>query len=200
MRSLPGAAVVALSLIVGLAGATSATAQSESTRHNRVFGYQDTETGDFHALPQIEPDVTGATPPTTGKYQITFNVKLQSSFPSGTEIACEVLVDEVTSITTTTPPYVATTIYTEIATSTVGASGSAVTCHVSLPYSWVIPAASKGAKTTVSGTYSVSAINASSTTTLANALRARSSSSQLPIPQTLPANGSTTSATVNATL
>jgi len=202
MRSFPAAAIAAVTLSFAFAGSAAAIAQSAPTQHKKIIGYQDAETGDFHPLAPVDPDVIAAVTPVTGKYQITFDVTLKSSFPSGTQILCEVIVDEVTTLSSPTPPYGTFSSFTEIATGTVAASGSSVVCTASIPYSWIIPPAPSGGKATtvVNGSYSVSAINLSNTTSLSNALRARSSSSQLGIPSKLPTTGSTTSLTVKATL
>ena len=71
-----------------------------------------------------------------------------------------------------------------------------------MPYSWVIPAASKTSKvtSTVSGSYTVSAYNPSTTITVSTIEGLRSVSSALAIPGTVPKDGALTSVTVNATL
>lgn len=205
MRRISAAAITAFTLTLAFTVSSSATAQSESTQHRKIFGYQDVETGDFHPLPRVDPEVTGAASPTTGSYQVTFNITLKSSFPSGTRIGCEIVVDETSLVTVTTPvPSTSLSSYTETAESTVaaGAAGSKVTCVADLPYSWIIPASAGGTtvRTTVGGSYSVSAIYASGTGTTTATVKERSSSSQLAISTKVPATGSTTSLTVNATL
>ena len=202
MRNSTLAVLAALTLGVPLAASATALAQSQSTQHKKVLGYQDAETGEFHPLQKLVPDTSSA--PVTGKYEVTFEVTLKSSFPSGTEIACEVIIEEATDVTSPTPPYDAVSTYSEIATGTVaaGAAGSTATCTASLPYSWIVPAAPTGGKaaSTVGGSYSVYAANLSNGSTLASVLRARSSTSALGIPSKLPATGATTSLTVNVTL
>lgn len=204
MRSASPAAIAALACSFVLFTSASAAAQAGAAGHKRVLGYQDTQTGDFHPLANVAPDVTSSPAPTTGKYVITFDVTLESSFASGSEILCEVILNEVTLITTTTAPFETSSSYEEVATgtATAGAAGSKSTCVATLPYSWIIPAAPKGgtAKTTISASYIVSAYTFSGAGTTATASHGRSSGSALPIQSTLPKDDATTAATVPVTL
>ena len=203
MRTLYSVAIAAIAL--GAFAVSSAGAQTTRSSHTKTFGYQDADTGNFHPLPQLDPEVTSTTAPTTGKYVLTFKVKVESSFPSGTQIGCEVTITEITILINTTTPATTESSFSEIGTGTVAAGGvgSIETCTVSIPYSWIIPPTPKAGKstTTVVGAYIVTAVNlpASGTATQPSE-HYRASESQLPIPNTLPASGATTSATVNAVL
>jgi hypothetical protein len=117
-------------------------------------------------------------------------------------IGCEIVITNANAIVTATPPYDAYIDYEEIATGSVSATGTHATCTASMPYSWVIPVASKTTKvaSTVTGSYSVSAYNPSTTITVSTIEGLRSVSSSLAIPATVPKDGTTTSLTVDATL
>ena len=208
MRFLPVAALAALTLAV----AFDASAQSASTPHRNVFGYQDLETGEFHPIPHVRPETT--TPPITGKYELTFVVTLEDALPAGATVSCSATIIEITQIqtTVTTPPSVtySSVDYSELGSGTVAASttaGSKVNCTVPISYSWNIPAASHTStttvvvKSTVAGSYSVTAYPAATSTVSELVLRPiRTSSSDLAIPATVATNGTTTNLTVDATL
>jgi len=199
MRKFHAAAIAAITLSAAIAGSTSAVAQFGSAQHKKTIGYQD-ENGVFHPLAHAVPDA--ATPPTIGKYEITFDITLASTFPKGAVIGCEIIIDNVNEVVTTTPPYAVEIGYEEVATGSVSANGSHATCTASMPYSWAIPAAPKVGKltSTVSGSYSVSAYNPSTTITVSTIEGLRSVSSALAIPATVPKDGTTTTLTVDATL
>lgn len=205
MRIFSTAVIGAVTLGVALAASVSASAQSAPTApaHKRVLGYQDTATGTFHPLAHAAPDVAAITP-TTGKYEVSFVVTIESSFAKGAVIGCEVIIDESTVVVTSAPPYETATTYSEVATGSVaaGAAGSKATCTVVLPYSWVIPAGTTTSKvtSTVSASYSVAAYNPSATLSVATIEGLRSVGSELPIPATVPKDGATTTAIVDATL
>jgi len=198
--SLLTAAVITL----GVSLAAIASAQTTSTPHKKIFGYQDAQTGDFHPFIHVNPDT--ATAPTTGKYDITFTVTLTSNFAAGTVIACEVDIEEDSMNTTT---YLPVAYYTELAvgsTKLATADLRSTTCTVAIPYSWVIPPSTPTTKppvvvtSSVSAGYTVSAINPSATLSEATIEGLRSSSSSIPISAKVPATGATTSATVDVTL
>ena len=199
MRIFSFAAIAAITLGVTLAGSPSAAAQSAQTapEHVKIFGYQDTQTGTFQPLAHAEPDTSA---PSLGKYVVTFTIKIASTFPAKSVIDCRVGI-VATSINMTTGTYVD---YDEAATSDLTlalASPTTVTCKVTIPYSWALPAASTSVKNSVSGSYSVTVYSPSTTTIPVTSVEdSRTSSSTLPIPATVPAAGATTSATVNATL
>lgn len=202
MRIFPGTAIAALTLSVALAGSASAAAQFESTHSKKTVGYQD-ENGTFHPLRHAVPDVTIA--PTTGKYAVTFEITLKSAFPAHSTIFCEAHITEISEETLTTPPYELSYAYEEEGTGSVasGAVGSTVTCVVDIPYSWIVPKGTATSKVTssVTASYDVIAYNStSSTITLSSVEGLRTSSSELAVPATVPATGTTTNATVDVTL
>ncbi|MGB6690297.1 MAG: hypothetical protein WBE76_20885 [Terracidiphilus sp.] len=199
MRKFPAAAIAAITLGLTFAGSTLAVAQLGSAQHKKTIGYQD-ENGVFHPLAHAIPDA--ATPPTIGKYEVTFEITLASTFPKGAVIGCEIVIDNFNELVTTTAPFEATIDYEEIATGSVSATGPHATCTASMPYSWAIPAAPKGGKltSTVSGSYTVSAYNPSTTITVSTIEGLRSVSSSLAIPAKVPKDGTTTPVTVDATL
>jgi len=157
---------------------------------NRVLGFQDSNTGAFHALTAVVPDATVT--PITGTVHVTFNIKLVTAFAKGTVLQCTASVDG-TSVNTTsgTDNY-----YEETATDNVAISGSTATCTAVIPYSWLFTAASSTTVDTFSGTYSIAVIAAAGT---AGAVT-RGSSSNLFSATKIPASGTTSNYTVNATL
>ena len=112
MRKFLAAAIAAIALSVAIAGSTSAVAQFGTAQHKKTIGYQD-ENGVFHPLAHAIPDA--ATPPTIGMYEVTFDITLESTFPKGAVIGCEIVITNSNTIVTTTPPYGAEIIYEEIA-------------------------------------------------------------------------------------
>jgi hypothetical protein len=201
MRIFPFAAIVPIALGIALAGSTSTAAQSVQTasQHTKVFGYQDPQTGAFHPLARAVPQAA-TTAPATGKYEVTFSITIDSTFPKGASLLCNVDIIE-SSITETTIPTV--TDYEESASASMAVSGKTATCTITLPYSWVIPASTTKAPvvSTVTGSYSVFVFSSTSTTITSATLEGlRSVSSTLAIPSTVPKDGATTTVTVDATL
>lgn len=203
MLKFRSALVGAIAIGVAVVVAASASAQTATPlQHKKIFGFQDPQTGVFH--PMVHPMPNVATTPTTGKYEVTFDINLVSSLPAGTELACEVYIEEVSELVVTTPTTSDTEVayYEEFATGTVaaGSAGSKVTCTVAMPYSWAIPAAPKtGGKveSAVYGGYYVYAYNPSATVDVT--LREVYGPLFL-LPSAVPADASTTSLTVDATL
>jgi hypothetical protein len=201
MRIFPFAGLASIALGIALAGSASTAAQSVQTasRHTKVFGYQDPQTGAFHPLARAVPQAATTTP-TIGKYEVTFNIAIDSTFPKGATLLCNVDITEISVTESSTPTEID---YGETASASLAVSGKTATCTVALPYSWVIPASTTKAPvvSTVTGAYSVSVFSSSSATITSAALEGlRSVSSTLPIPATVPKDGATTTATVDATL
>jgi len=195
------ALVIASFSFSGVAGA----GPQDSLAGKRLFGYQDLQTGAFHALPH--PDAAAASSVVTGEYEIIFVVTIKSAFPKGTDIGCEADIEEDSSATIDVSPYEVDKNYTEVGTASVPAgTASSVECVVKIPYSWAIPASSATEKftTTISGSYSVYAFNPSGTGTgIINSILQegyRSSSSALAVPAGLSKSGTVTTLTVDATL
>jgi hypothetical protein len=127
--------VVAL-LVLGLTASTSAFAQSQT--HKKVFGFQDPETGEFHAFNYhsgVVPDVTTTTP-TVGQITINVTITLKTAVPTGFKVLCGANLS-VTSVATNP---VNINIYEEEANDYATVSGSTATCKVVIPYSWLLQA------------------------------------------------------------
>jgi hypothetical protein len=159
-----------------------------------VFGYQDAKTGTFHALSKAAVDAT--TSPTTGTFDVTFNLKLVSTFAKGTTAYCEAFVT-VTSFNETTDKEVS---YEEEATGSVALSGSTATCTATIPYSWLLPAASSTVQETLGGSYTVFAGTPVADNGITIAGVGRLSSSQFLAATSVPASGTTSKYSVNVTL
>ncbi len=197
MRIFPGKAFAALTLSVALAGSAMAAAQTDvfPTHHKKVYGYQDPDTGVFHAVKRALPD-TAATTTLAGTLEVTFNLTIQSTFPSGTKIYCEAIFEvssEVISGTT-----VAAADYGESAIGT----ASANKCTVKIPYSWVLPAAGATAVSanSLSGTYVVGTGISLGEITAGATVVEREVDGAIVSTKVLPAHGAITSYTIAATL
>jgi hypothetical protein len=164
------------------------------TNGARVLGYEDPQTGRFHPLPTAVAEAT--TTPTTGTVEVTFNIKLVTAFAKGTTINCSIdlsgLVENTTTFTATT--------YEETAGSPATISGSTATCAATIPYSWLVPAASSTTSESFSGSYTVSAYPATTSTTTLLTSAYRSSSSSFVAATAIPASGTVSKYTVNVTL
>jgi hypothetical protein len=187
----------------GIALAGSAIAQSASAPHHKVLGLQDSVTGKFEPL--AHPAASTAVTPTTGKFEFTFDVTVESTFPAGAMIACRATVEESAVIVTTTAPFETAVEYSESATGTVaaGKTGSVVTCKATIPYSWIIPATPKGGTFTnnLNASYDISVFNApSSTISESTAEGLRTTASTITLSSTLPKDGAITAATIDATI
>jgi hypothetical protein len=202
MRQFGSFALVIAS--IGFSGIAGAGPQ-DSAPARRLFGFQDLQTGAFHALPH--PDAALPSTVVTGEYEIIYVVTLKSAFPKGTYIGCEADIEEDSSATIDAYPYELDKSYSEVGTASVAAgTAGSVECVVKIPYSWLIPISSATEKftTTISGSYSVYAFNPSGTGTgIINDILSegyRSTSSSLPVPATLLKTGTGTTITVDATL
>jgi len=138
MRIRPLLAYAAVMLALTLAGPALASAQSAEagSRHNKVFGYQDPETGVFHPLSTATPDVS--TPATTGTIELVMTITLKTALPKGGAVLCGV---DLTAFSENLSTYTISDWYEEAYTAAT-VSGSTATCTVNVPYSWVLPAAS----------------------------------------------------------
>jgi hypothetical protein len=197
MRIFPGMAIAALTLSVALAGAASAVAQSDvfPAHHKKVFGYQDPDTGVFHAVKRALPE-NATTTTLTGTFDVTLNLTIKSSFPSGTKIYCEVVFEVssevVTGETTAAAEYGETAIGT--------ASGN--TCTARVPYSFVLPVAGSTAVKvdSLSGSYVVGTGLSLSEITAGSTVVEREVDGAIVSAKVFPANGATTTYTIAATL
>jgi hypothetical protein len=206
MRIFPFAALAAISLAINLAGSASAVAQTATTQHKKIVGYQD-ETGTFHPFAHADPDAV-ARSIHTGKYMIDFKITIETALPAGSTILCSAGIDFVSEQEVTSPTFSETAIsYEESGSGSVaaGAVGSTVTCPVVINYSWSFPATTKTATdivtNTVSGSYTVIAYKSSTTTiTLSTIEGSRTSDSELPISATPLSTGGSATITVPVTL
>jgi len=174
--------------MAALMGATAAFA-ADSPTAGRVLGYQDTETGTFHALAAVVPD---AASPTTGTLHVTFNIKLVTAFPKGTLVNCSAsLIGSSFSLTAGTG-----NSYQESGADSVAISGTTATCTVVIPYSWLVTPPGTGVTDSFSGSYGVSAAAGNAST----GGMSRSTGSTLFTSTKIPANGTTSVYTVNVTL
>jgi hypothetical protein len=194
MRSFPFAALAALSLSLALAG-SSASAQSPFNPHKKVLGYQD-ESGNFHPLARVVPDASGATT-YTGTIDVTFDITIKSSFPSGTKIYCSVDLTVESAGSTT---FADDTAYEESGLGVASGTSGTSTCTVKIPYSWVLATPSKTVVDAFSASYSVVAISSSSPTVLTETVGERTVSGTIVGEAKVPAPGALTKYTVAATL
>jgi hypothetical protein len=201
MRLRSAFAVSIVLLGIAFAGSSLAFAQSTTAPHKRILGYKDAATGVFHpaaSSTHAAPDATVA--PTTGTFEVTFNIKIVSSFPKGSVIGCETSVQFDAEETLSVSPYVLTLAqYSEGASTSVDVSGSTATCTVTIPYSWIIPSLTSASIVTLSGGYDVTVVPQSSSTTAA-VFDSRESSSSIFDLTKVPATGTTSKYTVNVTL
>jgi len=193
MRIFSIAAVGALAVGALLFGPVTSAAQSDAP-HKKVIGYQDPETGEFHALEKLIPDAAVA--PTTGEYEVTFTITLKTPVPAGGSVLCSTNI-LVTSVNLTTA---AAASYTESSYAVAKVTGATATCTVNTPYSWVLPPASATTETTLAGEYTASIYGAPGTGVNVATIQGRSSSSSFLSAKAVPASGTTTKLAVNATL
>jgi len=191
MSKLLAAAIAALSLSVAAAGAASAGAQTEQ---KRIYGYQDGQTGTFHAIDEVVPDAA-TTPTFTGTFVITFNITIKSHFPKTPIIECGVgvfasSIGVVNNVETNID-------YNEEGYSAGTGSASSATCVVTIPYSWTLPQTGTAVHDTVGASYSVSA---STGTAASGGYSLRSSGSSVLSLKQIPATGSVTTKTIKVTL
>jgi hypothetical protein len=172
MRILHTAAIAFAGLAIAASTAAFAQLPEPIGKHDdKAFGYVDLKTGIFHKMtPDVSasPELTPVTPTyVTGTIDVTFDVTVDSTFPSGTVIYCdaEVVATSIYDGSTTLLPYVAT--YTELGVGHVasGASGKSVICSVSIPYSWAVAPATLKPTNTYTVTHTVIAVNPTVTST-----------------------------------
>jgi hypothetical protein len=185
MRSI-STAFAALALSTAFAFSISAMAQSQPNSHT---------SGTIHLFHRALPDATTATP-TSGTFKVTINIKVENKLPTKSTVGCTVTIQESNTNTTTFTPEVD---YENSETVAATATSTGYTCSLSLPYDWLIPASTSGAKITslLGGSFY---IDTGSETTSPAAESLRSASGALPIASTVPAENATTSVTINTSL
>ena len=157
MRSLYLAGVVVAALGTALVAGISVSAQTSTTPHKKVFGYQDPQTGLFHPSNGIAPDAAVA--PATGTLELVLTITLKTPLTKGGSVLCSA---DVVAESENTNTYQASSFEDE-ATSVATVSGSTATCTVNIPYSWPVPAASSTVENTVSGSYVIEMTGAAGT-------------------------------------
>jgi hypothetical protein len=135
MRKHSIALVVAITLGI-LGGSVQALSQTANRHPAKIFGFQDSKTGIFHALGNSAEiaDPTAATTTYAGEIEATVTITLKTALPKGGTIACTVGATAISDSETTD----ATVGFVESATSVATVSGSTATCKVNIPYSWVL--------------------------------------------------------------
>ena len=205
MRILKFAAIAVAGFALAAGAAAYAQIPEPISKPEKAYGYVDLKTGIFH---KMTPDVVAnpELPPVTpvvanGFFQFVFDVSIVSTFPSGTVIYCEGII-EASSLSDTSTAYLPyASDYSEIGVGHVAASGKTVTCDVNIPYSWEVAPASLKPFNSYSASYTVFAILPSTSTSvvLGNEGILRESSSSL-ISGVIPTSGTVTKKTVNVTL
>ena len=164
--------------------------EAKQASSHEVTGYFDYSTGVFRPISQMatfDSNSAAAANPTTGTIVVNLTVTIKSTVPSTSSVNCNVEVD-VLDLSSETA-----NLIQESATVVATRTGNTAKCTVTIPYSWIVlnPATS-----TVGINYNVTLANKTTPTT---GLLSRSSSGSIAnIP--VPANGSTTTQTVNAVL
>ena len=210
MRILQTAAIAFAGVAIAASASAFAQLPEPIGKHDdKAFGYVDLKTGIFHKMtPDVtaSPELTPVTPATvTGTIDVTFDVTVESTFPSGTVIYCqaEVVATSIFDGSTTTAPYGAG--YNEIGVGHVasGGTGKSVICTVTIPYSWGVAPATLKPSNTFTVTHTVTAVNpsvTSTTTTLTNTGLLRESSSSQIQGGVIPATGTVTKLSAYVTI
>ena len=185
--------IVRFSTLAVLVSALSVVAIAQSTQQKQVLGYQDSQTGQFHPLVHEVPDAT-TTSPTTGTLKVTLDITVKSIWPNGVTptYICSASWDQ-ESVNLSTD---SVTTHDEQASSKATVSGTTGSCVVTIPYSWILPAASPTVTSTVTGSYVVYVYSGYDTATQ---MELRMSAADF-FYGAVPATGTTTSKTINVTL
>jgi hypothetical protein len=163
----------------------------DTTGGKKIFGYQDAQTGAFHPL-AFDMPVENATTPTTGTLKVVITITVKSTWPTGT--VRTIVCSSAFAVSAATPTGVAAS-YSEDAFVYATGSGTAFTCTLTIPYSWVIP--TTAISKTLTGDYSVGVQN---TATAAGPPVLRVTSGLIVSTTTLPATGTTTTYSIAATI
>jgi hypothetical protein len=159
----------------------------------RAVAYQDSS-GVLHSLIAIAPDAT--TSATTGTVEVTYSIKLVSTFAKGTTFNCS---SSLSGLQVTSKG--ATASYSENESVIATVSGSTATCVTTIPYSWVLlPASTSLLSEAFDGQYSVSAIQIPTSGSTEAGITSRSSSATFVSLTAIPSSGTTSKYTVNVTL
>lgn len=153
---------------------------------NGIRGYLDPRTGIFHPLAQMAPqDEEPSTSTFAGKFVFNFTITISSTISTSVKIAC--------AANATLEDTATLNLILESAEVTATRSGSTATCTVDIPYSWKLGSAPTD-KVTL--TYQIVApVEATGSSVLPSRL-----SEQTVGVISVPANGSTTTETITATI
>jgi len=170
-------------------------ASPEPEQQHRVLGYFDPATGSFAPLhPAIDPDAPAVTP-TTGTFTFNFTLTVKATIPKNGIITCTANA----SVFDTGSGFTAD----EKAFGTAKlVSGTTYSCALTIHYSWLLSSASTDmvsldAKGEIDDGIEITATNGTATTVVGADVR---SSNQTFGSIKVPANGATTTETVNITL
>jgi hypothetical protein len=195
MRMMPFAAIGALGLALAASSSGMGQTSGDAEHKDRTYGYVDLKTGLFH--PAVEAEVSPETTTTlktyTGTFEATITTTIDSTFPSGSTILCDMTVGG----------SVDGANYSEIASAPATISGTKATCTIKLPYSWTGPAGGSTAAYAYSATYKVTASHVSSSTqpiTDFNVLRQSGGNLLTTSTAAIPATGAVTKFTVDPIL
>ncbi|HEY2858286.1 MAG TPA: hypothetical protein VGJ21_07710 [Terracidiphilus sp.] len=182
-----------LATLTLVTGSALLQAQAPDTQSNKkIYGYQDPQTGQFHAM-AMEGPTEGASTTLAGVFKVVLNITVKSTWPAGAthQIVCSSEFEQ-TSVTTSASfsmPYIE-----EASRYATAATGGGFTCTMLIPYSWLIP--TTAVQKTLTGSYSVGVQN---TATTAPPILRLSSGPIVSTP-TLPANGVTTAYSIAVTI
>jgi len=158
------------------------------SREHGIPGYLDPRTGTFTAkVPtraSVSPDTTVTYSVLTGTWDFTIPITLKTTPANGDILACEIDLS-------VNDPVTYTYIETGIATQTASGASS---CTVSIPYTWVLTAPTTDV---VVISYDISIIHGYSVGPATGAKASRNTSRFYTYSEPVPANGVTTSITIN---
>jgi len=181
-------------LVVACIPCAFAQLDNQTLTPHRTPGYYNSDTGAFEPLrPAVEDAIGFAVSPTTGTLVFNFTITVKSALPKNGVITCS------------TGGAVIETSYSADETGFGIAklvSGSTYSCSVTMPYSWLLntPTTDKiilSYKAQINAGLQVTAENGTAVTVISGTARL---SSQTIASIKVPANGATTTQTVNITL
>jgi hypothetical protein len=174
-----------IACVMGIVGSCLAQ-NAQSRKSPGILGYLDPKTGVFRTLPMPDTDSTDVPlAATTGKFVFNYTITVAGTIAATAKIGCIAtasLVDVATS-----------NLIEEEAAVVATRSGTSATCTVTIPYSWNLGSAGSDK---VSLSFSIQApVEASATTAFPQRLSTQGIASI-----SVPANGSTTTETITATI
>jgi len=161
-------------------------AQDASATHG-ILGYLDPKTGTFHLLPALQDEEPPAASTVTGKIVANFTITVDSTFASTSKIGCTISAAVLDAST-------GNVIEEEAGNAVTLGTGSTVTCTATIPYSWKLGSASTD-KITLNYIVQAPVAVSSASAAYPNRLSSQSLGSI-----SVPANGTTTTETIAATI